>query len=292
MLLRQLEFLDALVRERHFGKAAAACHVSQPALSTAIQRLEEELGVTLIRRGRRFDGLTSEGQELLVWARSAVASIEGMVSEASRLRGHLTGTLRLGAIPTVAANLAGTMQPFTDAHPGVRIELTTAPADTILAAIADLELDGGFIYVDAPLTNPAHTVPLYRDRLVLLTTSPHWHHDTSTIPWKDVAALPLCLLPPTMQKRQLIDQAFAAAGVHCRPQIEADSVAALLEFGLTGGSCIIGDSWLRNRHLPENARVHQLTPAVSPTVGFITDAGPLTPPAARLLRDTLTSANR
>lgn len=288
--LRQLEFLDALVRERHFGRAAAACHVSQPALSASLQRLEDELGVSLIRRGRRFEGLTREGEELLVWARSALAAIEGLTAEASRLRGHLSGTLRLGAIPTVAANLAGGILPFAQAHRGVRIALTTAPGDVILSAITDRELDGGFVYVDAPLPSATTAVRLYRDRLVLLTTGAQWNRRSKTISWSDAAALPLCLLPPAMQMRQLIDQAFATAGVHCQPQLEADSVAALLEFGLSGGSCIVGSSWLRDRRLPDSARVYQLTPAVCPTVGFVTGAGPLAPPLARLLREALAEA--
>lgn len=61
MLLRQLEYLVALARARHFAKAAQACYVSQPALSEGIRKLEEELGIPLVQRGRRFDGLTPEG---------------------------------------------------------------------------------------------------------------------------------------------------------------------------------------------------------------------------------------
>ncbi|MFF2423588.1 LysR family transcriptional regulator [Streptomyces mirabilis] len=61
MLLRQLEYLVALARERHFAHAAAACFVSQPSLSAAIRRLEHELDVPIVRRGRRYEGLTPEG---------------------------------------------------------------------------------------------------------------------------------------------------------------------------------------------------------------------------------------
>ena len=64
MFPRQLEYLVALDRERHFGRAAAACHVSQPALSEAIRSLERELGVPLVVRGRRFEGLTPEGERV------------------------------------------------------------------------------------------------------------------------------------------------------------------------------------------------------------------------------------
>ena len=100
MFSRQLEYLVALDRERHFGRAAASCHVSQPALSEAIRSLERELGVPLVRRGRRFEGLTPEGERVLTWAQRAVANLRGLEQEVSRLREGLVGTLRLGAIPT------------------------------------------------------------------------------------------------------------------------------------------------------------------------------------------------
>src|ERR1700712_1478622 len=100
MQLRQLEYLCALADSRHFGRAAEACHVSQPALSTSIRKLEEELGLELVRRGRRYDDLTAPGKELVTWARRALATSQTFMAEASRLRGDLAGTLRLGVIPT------------------------------------------------------------------------------------------------------------------------------------------------------------------------------------------------
>ena len=73
MLLRQLEYFVAVARERHFARAADACYVSQPALSTAIAKLERELDVTLIHRGQNFEGLTLEGERLVVWAKRLLA---------------------------------------------------------------------------------------------------------------------------------------------------------------------------------------------------------------------------
>ena len=100
VFLRQLEYLTALDRERHFGRAAAACHAAQPTLSAGIRSLERELGVPLVRRGRAFEGFTPEGELILGWAQRAMADFESLRQEASRLRGGLEGTLRIGAIPT------------------------------------------------------------------------------------------------------------------------------------------------------------------------------------------------
>lgn len=100
MLLRQLEYLVALARERHFARAAAACYVSQPSLSAAIRRLEHELDVPIVRRGRRYEGLTPEGEVVLAWAHRILAERDALHQELSALRGGLTGTLRLGVVPT------------------------------------------------------------------------------------------------------------------------------------------------------------------------------------------------
>jgi DNA-binding transcriptional LysR family regulator len=289
MVLRQLEYLDALAREGHFGRAAAACHVSQPALSTALQRLEVELGVTLIRRGHRFEGLTSEGEALVRWARAALASVDGLAAEASQLRGALAGTLKLGAIPTVAARVGEILGDFLVAQPGVRVQLSTEPTAAIVERLDRQELDAGLIYLDAPLPDTIASEPLYRDRMVLLTSDPRWTGGSDEpVTWRAASELPLCLLAPVMQNRQIVDRAFAEAGVVARPRVEADSAAALVELGLGGFSCIVGERWLRGRTLPPAASVHQLVePDVAPTVGLITRAGPLVSPAARALREAV-----
>lgn len=288
MVTRQLEYLDALAREAHFGRAAEACHVSQPALSTGLKRLEAELGVRLIRRGRRFEGLTDEGEALLPWARSALASLAGITAEAAHLRGTLTGTLRIALIPAVAVRLGDLLGPFRAQQPAVRIGLSTGAAADIVARIAGHDLDAGFIYVDEALPPGLRAVELYRDRLVLLTSDANLAAGAHEATWAQASELPLCLLAPVMQNRQIIDRAFAAAGVVARPQVEADSVAALVELGLAGSSCIVADGWIHGRTLPPGVRVLGLVePQVAPTVGLVTRAGPLEPPAARLLRESL-----
>ena len=71
MDIKQLKYLIALDQTRHFGQAAAACHITQPTLSMRIRNLEDELNLTLIQRGQRFEGFTPEGERILAWARGA-----------------------------------------------------------------------------------------------------------------------------------------------------------------------------------------------------------------------------
>ena len=105
MLFRQLEYFVALARERHFAHAASACYVSQPALSEAIRKLERELGVPLVLRGKSFEGLTPEGERLVLWARRILADRDALEHEVTALRTGLTGDLRLGVVPAAAARL-------------------------------------------------------------------------------------------------------------------------------------------------------------------------------------------
>lgn len=83
MDIKQLKFLCALDETRHFGQAAARCHVTQPTLSMRLRSLEEELGLELVRRSQRFEGFTEAGERVLAWARSLLAAQEGLYAEAA-----------------------------------------------------------------------------------------------------------------------------------------------------------------------------------------------------------------
>lgn len=96
MNLRQLRYLTALARERHFVRATHACNVPQTTLSAAIKQLETELGLLLVLRGRRFEGFTAEGERVLEWALRVEADTESLRREPSTMRGELIGRLRVG----------------------------------------------------------------------------------------------------------------------------------------------------------------------------------------------------
>ena len=113
MIIRQLIYLDALAREKHVRRAAEACHVSQPTLSAAIVQLEEELGVMIVERGRRFQGFTKEGEAVLAHARRILAEADLMKETIAELREGVSGRIRLGAIPTALPMIAHITAPFS-----------------------------------------------------------------------------------------------------------------------------------------------------------------------------------
>ena len=87
MIIRHLEFLAALAREKHFARAAASCHVTQSTLSAGIKQMEESLGVLLAQRGQRFLGLTPEGEKVLEWAQHVITDYEGFSRTLQRCAG-------------------------------------------------------------------------------------------------------------------------------------------------------------------------------------------------------------
>src|ERR1700728_4224363 len=118
MIVRYLEYLAALARERHFAHAASACNVTQPTLSAGIKQLEESLGVLIVERRQRFVGFTVEGDRVLTWAHRVLAGYSSLEQELSELREGLEGgQIRLGAVPVSLPCLAILTSAFAAQHP-------------------------------------------------------------------------------------------------------------------------------------------------------------------------------
>jgi DNA-binding transcriptional LysR family regulator len=283
VLLRQLEYLTVLARERHFGRAALACHVSQPSLSAAIRKLEEELGVPLVQRGHRYDDLTPEGRALLGWAQQAVATVDGLAAEASRLRGDLSGTLRIGVIPTALPAISLITGPLLDRHHGIRLEARSHTSIDIGQQLNNHDIDLGITYLDNEPLGAVHATPLYDERYVYLTASDA--HPGDTIAWSQLRDEPLCLLTPDMQNRRIVGAAFADAGVRIAPRVEVDSITAMLAFARRGRSCVMAHTWLWLHGLPPGMRALRLTdPEPVHSIGLVTSAaGPDQPLVAALI---------
>ena len=279
MQLRQLEYLVALARERHFVRAAAACYVSQPSLSAAIRRLEHELGVPIVRRGRRYEGLTPEGEVVLAWAHRMLAERDALRQELSSLRDGLTGTLRLGVVPTAlpAASLLTT--PFCERHPNTRVTLESLSSRDITQKLAEFELDVAMTYLDDDTLGQVRKTPLYEERYMLLTPLDGPLAGAGSASWSQAAALPLCLLNSRMRNRRIMDECFAADGATAAPAIESDTVAGLYAHLPRGRwSSVISHAWLHMFGVPEGMRVVPLEgPAHGPRVGLVT--GPDEPPS-------------
>ncbi|MEU6642541.1 LysR family transcriptional regulator [Saccharomonospora sp. NPDC046836] len=287
MLLRQLEYLAALARERHFARAAEACHVSQPSLSAAIRKLERELGVPIVRRGNRFAGLTPEGERVLLWAHRILAECDALRHDLSTMRASLSGVLRVGAIPTALTAAPLLTTPFCERHPHTRISLESLSSREIMRKLGDFELDVAMTYVDDDELGEVRVTPLYEERYLLLTPNDGEFAERAVVRWAEVATLPLCLLAQRMRHRRILDEIFAAAGVTAVPAIETDTVSALYAHVATHRwSSVVAHAWLHMFGTPEGMRVVRLeNPARAPQIGLVIADREPQPILARALLD-------
>jgi DNA-binding transcriptional LysR family regulator len=233
-LIDKLEFLLALAREKHFGRAAEACGVTQPTLSAGIKQLEDSMGVLLVNRGSRFHDLTPEGERVLDWARRIVGDTRNMRQEIQSLRHGLTGRLRLAAIPTALAMVAALTTPFRERHPNVQFTIWSRTSADVLALLENLEIDAGVTYLDNEPLGRVNTIPLYRERYRLLTSADAPLGNREEVSWAELADVPLCLLTPDMQNRRIIDRLLKTAGTESRPMLESDSMILLFAHVRTG----------------------------------------------------------
>jgi DNA-binding transcriptional LysR family regulator len=268
LFIRQLEYLVTLAREKHFAKAAEACHVSQPALSSAIRGLEKELGVMIVQRGRRYIGLTIEGERVLAWAQQTLASLSYMREDASAAKTTMTGTLRVGAIPTtmtVAAFLTG---PCYAAYPNIRYTLSSLTADAIVSQLDHFELDLGLTYLDDEVIEGFEKLNLFDERYVLLAGRNVALE--STLTWEQAARLPLCLLTGKMRNRQVIEAAFRRAGVQPMVVLETDSLFSLYAHVSEAGLfSIVPHSLLNFFDLKNRVQARPVVPQLTRAIGLI-----------------------
>jgi DNA-binding transcriptional LysR family regulator len=233
-LLDKLEFLLALAQEKHFGRAADACGVTQPTLSAGLKQLEESLGLLLVNRGSRFQGFTPEGQRVLDWARRIVGDTRAMRQEVTALRHGLGGPLRIAAIPSALATVAALTTPYHAKHPNVQFTILSRTSTQILALLENLEIDAGLTYLDNEPLGRVNTVPLYKESYCLLTAAAAPLGNRKKVAWSELSQLPLCLLTPDLQTRRIIDGLLASGKGARRPTLESDSTILLLAHVRTG----------------------------------------------------------
>jgi DNA-binding transcriptional LysR family regulator len=287
-LLEAMRYLAALEQHRHFGRAAAACHITQPALSNALRALEQEFGVTIVRRGRLYEGLTPEGARVLATAHRMLHEREVLQQELVALREQPRGNLTIGAVLTaipIASRFAAWLQAR---HPGIVPAVRSLSSSEIEAGIDALSLDLAFGYSERAAAlrgGSVEVLPQYIEHYFLLRRNAP---DEATgacarnglgapITWRDAAQWPLCMLTPDMHNRSIIDASFAAAGVSVKPAIETDAVLALVLTIVSGRACSVMPGPLVALAL-QHAELEAL-PLIEPQV--LTPIGMLLPAGAR-----------
>jgi DNA-binding transcriptional LysR family regulator len=285
MLIRHLSFFIALAREQHFARAAKACNVTQPTLTAAIQKLEEDLGVRLVVRDRRFVRLTEEGDKLLLWGRQILLDYGSLKDDLAGLRRGLVGTLHLGVIPAAMSAISLLTSRFSAAHPEARVEIRSMTSRAIERALEAFEIDAGVTYLDNEPLEHVRKVPLYRERYVFLSRREHIAPATASITWHEAAGKRLCLLSEDMQNRRIINKVAASIGVDIKADVVCNSFLAILSHVRDGEwASIVPHTFARFfAAAADLAAVDIVEPVHTQAVGLVlSDREPLSPMSGAL----------
>ena len=296
MFIRQFRYLVAVAEERHFGRAAQRCNVTQPSLSSGIKQLELELGVPIFLRGRgqRFHGLTAEGERVAEWSRGVLAYCDAMRKEIAMMQNDLTGNLRIGAMPSMSPVLPSLLKDFRSKHPSVRVDVHFIGNEEMKLGLNNFALDVALTYLDKADLGRKNTLPIYTEQLSLLVPDKPEFKNQNTISWWDAARLPLAMLRPSMHERRFVDQVFAKVGRSPVPRVESESILHLMfQVQFTELCTIIPSHFVHAPGLHQGTRALRLVdPVVSQEVGLFWAEGEIVLPMANAFVSIVQQLNK
>lgn len=279
-LLSSLRYLVALNEHKHFGRAAQACHITQPALSNALRALEAEFSVVIVKRDRNFGGLTPEGERVLVSAQLMLREHAILQQDLSGDAHLPSGPLRIAAVPTAIPILARFAAQLQARHPGISPIVLSMSSAELEKGLLNLSLDLALGYTERmdPFEARLKAWPQYTEHYFLLRRALAFDSDQLTIgpavAWRDVAALPLCLLTPDMHNRTIVDAALTTAGVSVKPAIETNSILTMVLSVVAGSVCSVMPGGLVGavRSYRELEALPLISPEVRTAIGFMSHA--------------------
>jgi LysR family transcriptional regulator, hydrogen peroxide-inducible genes activator len=194
MTLTELRYIVALAREKHFGRAAEACFVSQPTLSVAVKKLEDELGVLLFERGKTEVSVTPVGERIVAQSRHVLEELEGVKRIAREARDPLDGPLRIGAIYTVGPYLFPRLVPILHASaPRMPLVIEENYTERLRERLVQGELDA--IISCLPYEQPGVVaLPLYDEPFVAVAPTTHPWHARDAVSLDELASQTVLLL--------------------------------------------------------------------------------------------------
>lgn len=282
-LLTSLRYLVALNEHKHFGRAAAACHITQPALSNALRALEQEFNVVIVRRSRSFAGLTPEGERVLATAHLLLHETEVLKQELQAAPDLAQGVLTIAAVPTAMPIAARFAAQLRQRHSAIRPNVVSMSSVLLEQGLEDLRIDLALGYAER--MNPRsrlRAIPQYTEQYFLLRkAAPRTERGAARqvaglrfgapLAWSEAARLPLCLLGTDMHNRNIVDAAFTTAGVAVEPAMQTNSILALILSVQAGDVCSVLPGALVSaaRHDPALEALPLVAPDVRTPISFL-----------------------
>lgn len=229
LTLRQMRYFEALAREKHYGRAAQAVRISQPALSTQIQDMEHDLGVRLVERSRSGILLTQRGEDVLEQVRTILEQVERLESDTRRRGSMLDGLIRIGIIPTVAPYLVPKLVPcLRELSQSLELELKEAVTDRLIVDLQEGKLD--VVIAALPIEGDGiDAISMFNDRFFMAVANNTQSVLMSPLIETQVDANRLLLLEEGHCLREQALSVCGAAGKRSLVNFGATSMATLLQ---------------------------------------------------------------
>lgn len=237
--LQQLSYLCALAEHRHFGRAADACYVTQPALSAQIKELERRLQSTLVERDGRRTALTAAGATAASAARQILRDVDELVRTARSVPGMIRGPIDIAAIPTVAAYVLPRFVPvLTEMFPEVEPHLHEMQTDDLLNALGRGDIDLGLFAV-VPVKSRFEVAALTEDDFVLAVPEGHYLAGRDEVELDVLTKLEMLLLEDGHCLRDQALDVCGPVGVNEAGRVQAMSLATLCQMVAAGLGCTL-----------------------------------------------------
>ncbi|HWZ57673.1 MAG TPA: LysR substrate-binding domain-containing protein, partial [Gemmatimonadaceae bacterium] len=226
--VRLLRVFVAVAQRQSFTRAAEQLGLTQPGVSKSIRELERQAGTQLVERIQTGVRLTEAGTILVGHARAILAEERAAEDALHALRGLGSGSLRIGASPTIATYLLPTLvQAFSVRHPAIELHLQTARSRAVAAALLERELDIGFAEAPVPEDARLKVIPWRDDELVVVAAPSHALAPQAPIPIAALATELLVLREPGSGSRKTVLDMLQACGVVPHRTMDADSVESI-----------------------------------------------------------------
>ncbi|WP_028356649.1 LysR family transcriptional regulator [Bordetella petrii] len=291
--LQELQAFVAVAERASFRAAAEDLHLSQPALSRRIEKLETLLGARLLERTTRRVALTQVGRVFLERSRTALDELESAILGVDDLAGQLSGLVTVACVPSAAYYfLPSVLREFAARHPRIRVRVIDEGANAVLNAVTSGRADFGINFVgtqDAEVDFRA----IFKESFVLAVRNDHPLAGRKNLMWDELAGERFMTVAKESGNRLLIDVALAKAGKRAMSAFEVSHILTLLgmvEAGL--GVAAVPQLALPLTTHPTLVGVPLSRPRVSRTLGLIVRRGRPLSPAARVLYTLLKDAGR
>lgn len=281
--LRQLQAFIAVARSRSFSRTAEALHVTQPALTLMIKKLESQLGVQLLERHTRAVALSPSGRAFLPAIQRLIGELELTVENLRDATLPLGGALAIGCIPSAGAwLLPDLIRAFLREHPRVRVNVKDAMTESrgMLQMLRNGEID---IAMGPPPEDGEFEFESYAvDRMVAVVAAKHRYGKRKTLAWREAAGEPVIAMSYHSQVRRLMDEAFSANGVSVRPAAEVALVATAVGMARAGlGLAVLPQRAVLMCNEQGVSSLPLVRPVVDRPIGFVYRRFTMLPPAGQ-----------